>query len=70
MTIYVSFIGMERLDNQRFVNEELNKWIEENVPVERRNYAKWGNPKNTKSYLAGMHLTSEQATVYKLKFEQ
>jgi hypothetical protein len=67
--VYIGFVGMERYDNQRLKNEELNAWIEENVHMDRRNFSKWGVNINTRPpYLVGMFLEPEQAVIYKLKF--
>jgi hypothetical protein len=66
--IYISFGGMERYDDQRLKNDELNIWIKENVSTEHLNYARWGNPKTRPPYLAGIYLYPEQAVIYKLKF--
>ena len=65
-SVYISFAGVERFDNQRFKNEELNKWIQDNVDILCCNYAKWGVRRP--SYLAGIYLTPEQATLFRLKF--
>ncbi len=65
--IYINFLGVERFDDQRFKNEELNEWIEENVKYEHQNFAKWGVRRPP--YLAGVYLYTEQATLFKLKFD-
>jgi hypothetical protein len=65
--IYISLGDFERHDDQRFLNEELNEWINGDVLEERqKNYAKWGVRRPP--YLAGIYLYPEQATVFKLKF--
>jgi len=66
--IYISFNGMERYNDQRLKDEELNSWIKDNVPVTQQNFARWGNPKTRPPYLAGIYLYPEQAVIYKLKF--
>jgi len=65
--VYISFAGVDRLNNQQFTNEELNKWIEENVKLEQHNLANWGNKRLP--YLAGIYLTPAQASFFKLKFD-
>lgn len=65
-TVYISLAGIERYDDQRFKNEELNKWIQDNVDILCCNFAKWGG--NRVPYLAGVYLEPEQATIYKLIF--
>ena len=65
--MYISFAGIERFDNQRFKNEELNTWIQDNVDILQCNYAKWGGAKRG-HYLAGIYLYPEQATLFRLKF--
>ena len=64
--IYISFVGVERNNDQTFKSEGLNEWIEENVKKESRNYAKWGISRPP--YLAGIYLYPEQATLFRLKF--
>jgi hypothetical protein len=65
-SIYINFVGMERFDDQRFKNEELNKWIQDNVDILNCHYAKISKRRH---YLAGVYLYPEQATLFKLKFE-
>jgi hypothetical protein len=65
--IYISFAGMERYNDQRLKDDELNKWIQDNVEEEHCNYAKWGGARRG-VYLAGIYLYPEQAVIYKLKF--
>lgn len=65
--IYINFLGVERFDDQRFKNEELNEWIKINVKHEHQNFAKWGVSRPP--YLAGIYLYPEQATLFKLKFD-
>jgi hypothetical protein len=63
---YINFLGVERFNDQRFKNEELNEWIKTNVKREHQNFAKWGVRRPP--YLAGIYLYPEQATLFKLKF--
>jgi hypothetical protein len=64
--VYISFVGIERNNDQTFKFEELNKWIEENIKKESRNYAKWGIGRPP--FLVGIYLYPEQATLFRLKF--
>lgn len=66
-SIYINFVGIERHDNQQFKNKELVEWIDKNVPKECQNFAKWGVSRP--SYLVGIYLDTELATIFKLKFE-
>jgi len=65
-TVYIGFVGIERNNDQSFKNEELSKWIQDNVDILCCSFAKWGVRRP--SYLAGIYLTPEQATLFRLKF--
>jgi hypothetical protein len=65
---YISFAGMERYNNQRLKNKELEDWVLENVDEVFRNYAAWGVSTSRSTYLCGITLDSEQAVIVKLKF--
>lgn len=66
-TIYIGLAGIERHNDQRFKLGGLNEWIQDNVDILNCNFAKWGIRRPP--YLAGIYLTPEQATVFKLKFD-
>jgi len=66
-TIYISFAGAERNNDQTFKSKGLNEWIQDNVDILNCNYAKWGGARRG-HYLAGINLTPEQATLFRLKF--
>ena len=65
--IYIGLVGLDRFDDQRFKNEELNQWIQDNVDILNCTYVKYSRKKSGQ-YMAGIYLTSEQATIFKLMF--
>jgi len=62
---YISLMSMARYGGQ-LIDEELVKWIEENVKDPYKGYAKWGADRSL--YLTGIELDPEQELVFKLKF--
>lgn len=65
---YISFAGMERYNDQRLKNKELEDWIHENIEEQNQNYSRWGVSKSRLGYLCGITLDSEQAVILRLKF--
>lgn len=65
-TVYISFVGMERNKDQSLKNEELNKWVEDNVDILNRNFVRFSRFRNP--HLVGIYLEPEQAIIYKLMF--
>ena len=64
---YISLGGLERNNDQSFKNDDLNRWIEENVgDGPYREHTTWGARRVP--FLSGIYLTEEQATIFKLKF--